>query len=381
MLLPDRRIALLAVGVLTALATTACAGADDQRDGGRKATGTVAVADSDDACDVTDTDLPAGTHTFRVMNKGSKITEFYVYGDGDRVLAEVENIAPGVTRDVLAQLPAGSYEAACKPGMTGNGLRTALTVTGKAAPSPDNEALAQAGPEYQAFVRTQTAQLLAKTTAFVAAVKAGDIPKAKALYPQARLPWERIEPVAESFGDLDPLIDAREGDQEPGQDFTGFHRIEKALWQAGDVSDMVPYADRLLSDVRKIVARADEVTFPPLRIATGAKALLDEIATGKITGEEDRYSHTDLWDFAGNLDGVAAGVDVLRPYLTDADPKLLAQIDDRLAVARSELGKHRAGDGWITYDRLDKAQLRGLSDSITALTESVSRVAAVVAER
>jgi iron uptake system component EfeO len=372
---------LLTAGTLATLTTAACGGASG--DGGtRTSGGTVAVAASDTACTVGDTELEAGTHRFRVTNGGAEITEFYVYGPGNRVLAEVENIAPGVTREVLAQLPAGTYEAACKPGMTGNGLPTRLTVAGSASsPAGNDAALAGAGTAYQDYVRTQTAQLLARTTEFAAAVKAGDIPAAQALYPQARTYWERIEPVAESFGDLDPLIDGREGDQEPGQDFTGFHRIERALWQERDVSTTGPYADRLLDDVRQIVARADEVTLNPLQLATGAKALLDEIATGKITGEEDRYSYTDLWDLAGNLDGVGATVQALRPFLADADPELLGEIDTRFAAAQAELGTHRAGNGWVLYDALTPPQLRGLSDRITALTESVSRVAAVVAGR
>jgi len=376
MSLRDRRPALLTVVALAALTTAACASTDE---GGSEASDTIAVSSTDDACDVGATELPAGTHRFEVANAGSKVTEFYVYGEGDRVMAEVENVAPGLSRELLTELPAGEYEAVCKPGMVGDGIRQKLTVTGEAANLSEEESLAQAGTDYQRYVQSQSAALLEQTTAFVTAVKAGDIPGAKALYPVARTYWERIEPVAESFGDLDPLIDAREGDQEPGQDFTGFHRIEKALWEAGDVSDMGPYADQLLTNVQEIVTRANDVTLEPLQLANGAKALLDEVASGKITGEEDRYSHTDLWDFAGNLDGSKAAVQALRPYLEESDPDLVAEIDERFAATEAELGTHRSGDGWVFYDQLDQAQLRALSDSITALTESTSLVASVVA--
>ena len=378
MSLRDRRVALLTAVVLTALSTAACASTDEKA---ADASDTVTVAATDDACDVGTTELAAGTHRFEVANNGSKVTEFYVYGEGDRVMAEVENIAPGLSRDLLAELPAGEYEAACKPGMIGDGIRTTLTVTGEAGGLSEDEALARAGTDYQRYVQSQTAALLERTTAFTGAVKAADIAGAQALYPVARTYWERIEPVAESFGDLDPIIDGREGDQEEGQDFTGFHRIEKALWEAGDVSDMGPYADQLLANVEEIVSRSNEVTLEPLQLANGAKALLDEIATGKITGEEDRYSHTDLWDFAGNLDGSKAAVQALRPYLEEHDADLVAEIDERFAATEAELATHRSGDGWVLYDQLDQTQLRALSDSITALTESVSRVAAVVAGR
>src|SRR3954471_17400071 len=202
MSLRDRRPALLAVLALATLSTAACASSDDA--GGTEAADTVTVSSTDDACDVDTTELPAGTHQFEVTNTGSNVTEFYVYGEGDRVMAEVENIAPGLSRNLLAELPAGDYEAVCKPGMVGDGIRNTLTVTGEAAQLSDDESLAQAGADYQRYVRSQTAALLEQTTAFAGAVTAGDIEGAKALYPVARTYWERIEPVAESFGDLDP---------------------------------------------------------------------------------------------------------------------------------------------------------------------------------
>jgi iron uptake system component EfeO len=379
----DRRLPLLTAGLLAALTTAACGSADAGSGGasGREAADTVAVAATDDACDVASAELPAGTHEFQVTNSGSQVTEFYVYAEGDRVMGEVENIAPGLTRELLVELPAGTYETACKPGMVGDGIRSDLTITGEAASLSEDETLAQASTDYQRYVQSQTGALLEQTTAFVDAVQAGDVEGAKALFPVARTYWERIEPVAEIFGDLDPLIDGREGDQAEGEDFTGFHRIEQALWVGGTTEGMAPYADQLLADVQEIVDLANETTLEPLQLANGAKALLDEIATGKITGEEDRYSHTDLWDFAANLEGSEAAVQALRPYLEEADPDLVAEIDERFAATEAELEQYRTDGGWTLHDQLTEDQLQGLSDSITALSESVSQVAAVVADR
>jgi iron uptake system component EfeO len=375
------RTALAALAAAGLGVLSACGGASDPGGGDGAAADDIAVAATDDSCDVATSELAAGTHEFTVTNTGGKVTEFYVYAEGDRVMGEVENIAPGVARSLLVELPAGSYETACKPGMIGDGIRSALTVTGEAPTLSEDETLSQASADYQRYVQSQTGALLEQTTAFVDAVKAGDVEGAKALFPVSRTYWERIEPVAEIFGDLDPRIDGREGDQAEGEDFTGFHRIEKALWETGDVSDMGPYADQLLTDVNEIVSLANSETLDPLQLANGAKALLDEIATGKITGEEDRYSHTDLWDFAANLEGSEAAVQALRPYLEEADPELIGEIDERFAATEAELEQYRAGDGWKLYTELDEQQLRGLSDSITALTESVSKVAAVVAQQ
>lgn len=336
------------------------------------------MASSDTECKVAATEVPAGTTTFAITNGGSKVTEFYVYAPGDRVMAEVENIVPGLTRDLIAELPAGTYETACKPGMVGKGIRGPLKVTGEHKPLTADAKLAQATADYKRYVKSQTGTLLVKTEEFVNAVKAGDIAQAKALYPVSRTYWERIEPVAEIFGDLDPAIDAREADLAEGEEWTGFHRIEKDLWITKDVGGDGPIADKLLADVKTIVAKANATELTPLNLANGAKELLDEVATGKITGEEDIWSHTDLWDFDANLEGSKAAVQALRPALEERAPDLVKTLDEKFAAAEAALAVHQKGDGWRPHDELSKAELKKLSDAINALGEPISRIAPIV---
>ena len=343
------------------------------------ASGPIAVKASDTSCQVARTENGAGTVTFAIKNEGSKVTEFYVYSAGDRVMGEVENIAPGLTRELRVELPAGTYETACKPGMIGKGIRGAFKVTGSAQPLTADAKLAAATENYQRYVKSQTETLLVKTQEFVDAVKAGDAAKAKTLFPIARTYWERIEPVAEIFGDLDPKIDGRAEVIEEGMEFTGFHKIEQDLWETGDISKSGPMADKLMTDVKEIVAKANAEKLSPLQLANGAKELLDEVATGKITGEEDRYSHTDLWDFAANLEGSQAAVQALRPVLEERSPTLVTELDAAFAKVESTLGKHRAGDGWKLHNVLTEAELKELTDVINALAEPISKVAAVVA--
>ncbi|MFE9188795.1 iron uptake system protein EfeO [Micromonospora sp. NPDC007208] len=370
--------ALAAAGVLATAGLAACS--DSDKGDPAASGGPIVVKASDTACEVGSTDLGAGTATFKITNSGAKVTEFYVYADGDRVMGEVENIAPGLSRELHVELPAGTYQTACKPGMSGKGIRGALKVSGSAQPLTADAALGDATDNYQRYVKSQTAALLDKTEEFVGAVKAGDVAKSKALYPVARTYWERIEPVAEIFGDLDPKIDGREEVIEEGMEFTGFHRIEKDLWQSGDISKDGPIADRLLVDVKEIVAKANAEKLSPLQLANGAKELLDEVASGKITGEEDRYSHTDLWDFAANLEGSKAAVSALRPALQQRSPELVTQLDTEFANVEGLLGKHRDGDGWKLHTALSKAELKELSDGINALAEPISKVAAAVAK-
>jgi iron uptake system component EfeO len=375
-----RTLTLAAAGVLTATAT-ALAGCGGGSDGGNDAAGgPISVNATDSACEVARTEISSGKVSFAIKNGGSKVTEFYVYAAGDRVMGEVENIVPGLTRELHVELPSGTYETACKPGMVGKGIRGALKVSGSAAPLTADAKLAQATDSYQRYVRSQTGALLDKTQEFVSAVKAGDVAKAKALYPVARTYWERIEPVAEIFGDLDPKIDGREEVIEEGMEFTGFHRLEKDLWQTGDVSKSGPIADRLMTDVKEIVAKANAEKLSPLNLANGAKELLDEVATGKITGEEDRYSHTDLWDFQANVEGSQAAIAALRPVLEERSPDLVTQLDSAFAKVESTLGKYQMGDGWKLHNLLSQAELKELSDVINALAEPISKVAAVVAK-
>jgi iron uptake system component EfeO len=375
----DRRIVLLTAGALAALTTASCGGSGGSGPGTDQARDTITVAAADTSCDVSARTLEAGTHSFRVTNGGSKVTEFYVYAEGDRIMGEVENIAPGAARDLLVELPAGDYETACRPGMVGDGIRQGLTVTGESVQLSDDEELSAAVTSYTEYVQNQVSALQDKTQEFVDAVKAGDIPAAQALYPVARSYFERVEPVAESFGDLDPKIDARENDVEPGDTWTGFHVLERDLWQTGDISESGPVAEQLMTDVNDLANRVRSLELQPLDLANGALGLLDEIATGKITGEEDRYSHTDLYDFAANLQGSEAAIQSLRPVITDRDAALAAALDEQFAATAAELEQYHSGETWTIYTDLTQDQLRALSDAVNALAAQVSRVPAVVA--
>ncbi len=211
------------------------------------------------------------------------------------------------------------------------------------------------------------------------AVKDKKVDDAKKLFPVTRIYWERIEPVAESFGDIDPKIDNREDGVEPGGKFTGFHRLEKDLWVTGLQADSAAIADQLLVDVKDLVTRTKSVELTPLQLANGAKELLDEVATGKITGEEDRYSHTDLWDFRSNVDGSQAAVASLRPVIDERNPELGKTLDEKFGAVDDILAKHQVGDGYKLYTQLTPADIKEMSEAVDALGEPISQVAEVVA--
>jgi iron uptake system component EfeO len=348
------------------------------------------VRATDTECALSAVTAPSGNLTFSVTNGGSKVTEFYLLAeDGLRIIGEIENIGPGLSRDLVLRTAPGSYFTACKPGMVGDGIRGAFSVTSSeedAAPSGnDAELVEQANRSYSAYVKDQTEQLVAKTTTFVDLYKAGKDEEARALYAPARVHWERIETVAESFGDLDPKMDIREADLEPGQEFTGWHRIEKDLWPARakgyrplSPADRAKYADDLLANTTTLYDKTRELTFTTDQIANGSRGLLDEVATGKVTGEEEYWSRTDLWDFQANVDGARVAFDGLRPILATKDAELDSQIDTRFVALQELLDGHRKGDGFVYYNELSASEVKQLSDAVIALSEPLSKLAAAV---
>jgi iron uptake system component EfeO len=350
---------------------------------GSAAPAQITVSASDSTCELSGTTAATGPSTFLITNNGSKVTEFYVYGAGDRVMGEVENVSPGLERKLIVQLTEpGKYQTACKPGMIGDGLRGDFTVTGDTVQIDTEGKFKEAADNYKRYVNSQTDALVPAVDTFVAAIKKGDVAAAKAQFPIARTYYERIEPVAESFpDDLDPRIDLREADLEPGQKWTGFHALEKQLWVTGLQPDANALADQLVADVKELNdgVKKPDFTVDSTQIAGGAQGLLDEIASSKISGEEDIFSHTDLWDFEANLQGSQTAVASVRPILDERNADLGKKVDQRFAESEAELAKYRKGDGFVLYDTVTEPQRQELSRSVDALSKEVSQVQGVIA--
>jgi len=387
------RPTLLLAVVLAVPALAACTENAPSGGGGDDVAGdsrALTVSSTDSACDLSATEAPAGTLSFDVTNAGTQVTEFYLLGeDGLRIVAEVENVGPQLTRQLVVNAPAGKYVTACKPGMTGEGIRADFTVTESdeevVVSANDQELIDQAQSNYAAYVQDQSDQLLLKTQLFVDAYASGDDDQARAIYADARVHWERIETVAESFGDLDPRMDAREADLEPGQEWTGWHRIEKDLWpqRAEDYTPLTTkeratYADDLMANTETLDKRIQKLEFTVDQIANGSRGLLEEVATGKVTGEEEYWSRTDLWDFQANVDGARVGYEGVRPILEQKDPDLAATLDTRFDELQTLLDAQRVGDGFTLYDDLTPEQVKELSDAVNALSEPLSHLTASV---
>ncbi|KQV07552.1 iron uptake system protein EfeO [Leifsonia sp. Root112D2] len=389
-----RMLSTVTVAALAALALSGCV-ANSSTNGAASVT----VNSSASACTLSAASAPSGTIHFSVSNSSDKVTEFYVLAeDGLRIVGEVENVTPGVKRQLTVQAKPGSYYTVCKPGMVGDGVgKAAFTVTDSGTSVKLAGDLTQQGEaaatNYIAYVKDQSGRLLTATKAFTNAYLAGDDDTARSLYPTARANYERIEPVAESFGDLDPELDFREADVAEGETWTGWHRIEKDLWPPAPAqnsgttyvaltkAERTSFADKLTVNTQQLydAVHAKSYSVSLDAISNGAIGLLDEVANGKITGEEEIWSHTDLWDFQANLEGARVAYEGVRDIASSKNPSLVKQIDARFASLEKQLAAYGSLEkGFTFYNDLSTAEVKSLSNGVNALSEPLSQLTAVV---
>ena len=227
--------------------------------------------------------------------------------------------------------------------------------------------------EYRAFAVQNAQRHRAEFERFAAELEDGDLMGARAVYAEARMPWERIEPVAGLFGDLDPALDAREGDVPP-RTWGGWHYFEKKLWIEETTDGLDRYIAESRNDAETLVEAARTVEMTPLDVAGGSVELLDEVSASKITGEEERYSHTDLWDIQANVEGSRAAFDAVAPLIRDE--ALLAEIRGRFTALQAEIDRWRRGQGFAIYTDLAEADRRALSQAVDAAAEPLSQLGA-----
>ncbi|MBC1575738.1 iron uptake system protein EfeO [Listeria booriae] len=254
-------------------------------------------------------------------------------------------------------------------------LKTSLeaVASAKETKAKTSEVLDKAVDNYSKYVVEQTAAFVGDTKIFADAVKAGDTAKAKEYYSKARVYYERIEPIAESFGDLDPKLDARINDVDDQTEWTGFHRIEKALWQDNSLAGMDKYADQLVTDSLALQAEVGKLKLEPKPMVAGAMELLNEAATTKITGEEEAYSHTDLVDLAANVEGSKVVYQAIIPALNANDKDLTQQIDDAFVKMEDTLEKYNTDGNYVSYDKLTPEQIREISNQLSHLSELMAQ--------
>jgi iron uptake system component EfeO len=343
----------------------------------------LAVTLTDSGCTPQHISVASGPVTFDVTNGGtSKVSEMELKDGSGVILGESENVVEGLKGKFSLNLGPGKYVVNCPSGDAED--QGTLVATGAASSQPKGASaplLGAATSGYKRYVESEVALLRAGTARFVAALKRGEVAGAKQLFGPVRTHYEAIEPVAESFGKLDPEIDARVNDVEKLSKWSGFHRIEQTLWQQNTTRGTDVYGDRLLANVATLQQKVRTLKLQPAQLANGAVELMNEVTNSKITGEEDRYSHTDLSDFQANMAGSRKAFELLRPALRQTgNAKLIAEIEARFAAVQHGLDSYRRDTplGFALYGDLTQADREKFAKQVGELDEPLATIAAKV---
>jgi iron uptake system component EfeO len=333
-------------------------------------------------CVPSDATVPAGPVTITVSNGGARFaTELELQNEQEIIIGERENILPGLSGSFSLDLQPGKYILNCP---SGNTTRGQLLVTGKPyrVHTTSEVALKTAVLQYRTYVEGQLAQLLDGTRRFVAAIQQGNLAEAKRLYGPVRRHYEAIEPVASSFPGLDSELDARIDSPTVAGNFskwTGFHRIEQAMWGKNTLQGTRKYATRLLENVETLSQKVPTLPLVATQLINGSVQLLNEITNVKITGEEDRYSHTDLSDFQGNLTGARKAFQLVRVPLEEhgGDKALYDKIEHQLQAVQDELDAYRRDTplGFALYGELSQADKQKIAQQIGEAAQDLSGIA------
>ena len=357
---------------------------------------TLASGANGDECTASTDSVAAGPITFTVTNTSATgITEFELLQD-QKIVGEKENLAPGLPAvSFTVTLDGGAYQIYCPGAAT---EFTDFTVTGQAAaPATGSTAqiLADGAAQYATYVTAQVDQMVTSTQALQDAVDSGDVAAAQKAYGVARPYYERVESDVEGFikpgGDptnnadnLDYLIDMRASNLDPAVGWTGFHAVERDLFKSQKITDTTKkYASDLTANVTQLAQLSTTLTYKPEDLANGAAGLLEEVQTNKISGEEEKYSHIDLVDFAANVEGAQQAYAYLKPGLDKIDSTLSSTISTRFEAVLTMLDGYRDAEaigGYKPYTAALKASdANKLSQTVQALQDSLATIAAKVA--
>jgi iron uptake system component EfeO len=346
---------------------------------------TVTITLTPQGCSPKPTSVKAGAVQFNVSNKNAgAVSEAELRSsDLSHILGEQENLTPGLSGGFSLNMQPGHYVVNC-PGAAQQHAK--FTVTGKGAKlsKATAAAFASAATDYAAYVNQNVAALVATTQAMCSQIDAGNLSGAELAYPQARIYYERIEPVAEIWGSLDTAIDGRiDNPVTNPANLTGFHRIEEIMWSDNTLTGAATFCSGLVANEQELQKLVSTAQYNPTTMVSGATDLINEAATSKITGEEERYSNTDLIVFQANVDGAMEVVSLLTPYLQKNDPGALSQITKQKAAVEAALAKYTAtpgydNTGYVEYSTVLDPQRKVLSARVQALAEALSKVSGVV---
>ena len=263
---------------------------------------------------------------------------------------------------------------------SGSGSGSGLSSSDLGTRSSD-ATVTQAVDAYKAWLLRQVAGLRTDTKKFTDAVRAGNVAEAKKQFAPSRYKWETIEPIAALLTDIDRAVDARVDEFASVNDpkWTGWHKLEYLLWVRNTTSGGAALADKLDKDLENLQTTMKTVEITPKAVALGAGALIEEVSEDKITGEEDRYSHTDLSDFDANQRGAKQAYGYFRPIIEKKDRALATALDQGFAKVEASLEAYEVGEGvFKPFGSLTVADKQKMQSQLATLSENLAKVPAAI---
>ncbi len=376
---------LVTAGIVLSAALVVAAGAAfyyasrfSQAERKASADGAVTVTIAGKSCDPNELTVPAGRTVFQIVNKSDRAVEWEIL-DGVMVLEERENIAPGFTQSLAATLEPGEYQITC--GLLSNPhgtLHVSPAAAGaQTAGQPSMKAFIGAMAEYKVYLAGETDGFVTAASDLAAAIKAGDLAKARLLYQPARVAYAHLLPIAGQISDLDSAIDARadyfeKKEQDPA--FGGLHRVEYGLFAQNSLDGLAPVADKLVADAQTLAARIHDLRIMPAQMISGGAAVMDRFATAGPGLDEDRYAHTDLASLQASLLGVQKVTDLLAPVAAKAHSALIEQIGKDIVVLQTTLDTYRRTDAYVSYSTLTEDDKSDLKKQAAALAADLGKL-------
>ncbi|MEN4748354.1 iron uptake system protein EfeO [Pseudomonas sp. Ps21-P2] len=331
------------------------------------------------SCEPNSITVPAGKNAFRIVNASDRAVEWEIL-DGVLVVEERENIVPGLSQIINANLQPGDYAITC--GLLSN-PRGTLHVT----PTAESDAAAKARPsmvafigplsEYRVYLSTQSSALIRAVNDLQQAIDSGDLAQAQNAYAPARAAYQRIAPAAQRLSELDNAINARadyyeKREQDPG--FGGFHRLEFGLFSQKSVEGLTPVVQKLQTDIASLKQQLLAQSIAPEQLASMVVRNMRSIAEVRSNGEEERYSHLDVNGFAANLEGTRKVIDLLRPLLAKSSGDVLKKIDTASTALDDQLLMLKTADGFKPYDQVSTEQRKQIADKAKALADALDGI-------
>ncbi|WP_198167138.1 EfeM/EfeO family lipoprotein [Microbispora sp. ATCC PTA-5024] len=331
----------------------------------------------------------AGLQTIMVTNTGDVASGVDLIDvPGGAVHAELEGLAPGVTRPLRVSLAQGTYAIRCdvdeRDLVVGPSVRVVGNAPGGPATVPisSNDLFAPA-QAYTTYVNGGLKTLLARTEALTKAVDRGDLAAARTAWLPAHLAYESLGSAYGTFGDFDGAINGRPAGLPGGvhdTNFTGLHRIEYGLWHDESATTLRPVADKLHQDVKALSGDFTGERLDPADLPLRAHEILENTLQFELSGRSDQGSGTTLATAAANVQGTRATIGVLRPLLESRYPGL-KQVDAHLKRLHALLAAQKHGDAWTPVDRLDPRARKTINGTAGELLEELAPVAEILVPR